>query len=130
MFWIVKNSVRYSGMVAWGWEVSDVKIWHVLVPTENLAAKNFRADWIHQPKVYLDQAGCFSLTFAATTSAGFLGGVFCWGFGNRQKNRPVASAHAAVSSYKSQQKHDWNLLPECLGSRIVNLVIAAIRAIL
>jgi len=36
MFWIVKHGVRYSGMGAWGGEVSEDKIWKVVTFLSNL----------------------------------------------------------------------------------------------
>ena len=52
MFWIVKNGVRYSGMGAWGGEVSDDKIWQVVTFLSRLRnlPPEVQADWIQQQK--------------------------------------------------------------------------------
>ncbi len=52
MFWIVKNGVRYSGMGAWDGEISDDKIWQVVMFLSRLnnLPPEVQVDWVQQPK--------------------------------------------------------------------------------
>jgi thiosulfate dehydrogenase len=49
MFWIVQNGIRYSGMGAWGGEVTDERIWQVVTFLANLRTlpPDVQADWQH-----------------------------------------------------------------------------------
>jgi hypothetical protein len=62
--------------------------------------------------------------------SGFPRRISCRVFGSGQKNRPEVTTHADVTSYKSEQKHDRNLLPQSLGRGDVNLGTPAVRTIL
>jgi hypothetical protein len=62
--------------------------------------------------------------------SGFPRRISCRVFGSEQKNRPEVTTHADVTSYKSEQKHDRNLLPQSLGRGDVNLGTPAVRTVL